>query len=142
MQTRRACPALVERAPIVAWARIDPEALTMTFPSSDHLANPASYGQAGGKPRRFNAKKIDKAFQPMFGRSRDDEVSIAAFTGDLRANATIGRNQLFRLNGGPYLLCCFEKARMPALIDIVSTEQGSVGVECVSTCRFGLWPYN
>src|SRR3546814_4367016 len=43
MQTRRACPALVERAPIVAWARIDPEALTMTFPSSDHLANPASY---------------------------------------------------------------------------------------------------
>src|SRR3546814_1638109 len=60
-----------------------------------------------------------KAFQPMFGRSRDDEVSIAAFTGDLRANATIGRNQLFRLNGGPYLLCCFEKARMPALIDII-----------------------
>src|SRR3546814_994285 len=55
----------------------------------------------------------------MFGRSRDDEVSIAAFTGDLRANATIGRNQLFRLNGGPYLLCCFEKARMPALIDII-----------------------
>src|SRR3546814_442884 len=26
---------------------------------------------------------------------------------------------LFRLNGGPYLLCCFEKARMPALIDII-----------------------
>src|SRR3546814_12535261 len=88
MQTRRACPALVERAPIVAWARIDPEALTMTFPSSDHLANPASYGQAGGTPRCLTAEHIAKAFQPMFGRSRNDQVSIPPFTGQLSAHPT------------------------------------------------------